>query len=106
MRSRRRWRETASTSARGEPRQADRPFGEPWPLDAWPRIPTRVIAARHDRLLPLPFLVRLSEERLGVTPGVVDSGHLPALARPAELADRLHASAGERAASDVRGSAA
>lgn len=79
------------TAARGEPLQADRPFGEPWPLDGWPDVPTRVIACRHDRLFPLEFMKRLSRERLGVEPGVIDSGHLPALSRPDELAALLEA---------------
>lgn len=76
--------------ARGAPDQSDRPFADPWPLDAWPAIPTRVVVARHDRLFPLDFARRMAEERLNVTPDVVDSGHLPALAKPDELADLLH----------------
>lgn len=76
--------------ARGEPRQSDRPFADPWPLDAWPAIPTRVVVARHDRMFPLDFARRMAEERLNVTPDVVDSGHLPGLAKPDELADLLH----------------
>ena len=77
--------------ARGEPRQSDTPFGEPWPLDAWPDVPTHVLAGRNDRLFPLDFMRRLSQERLNVEPDVIDTGHLPALARPKELADRLEA---------------
>jgi pimeloyl-ACP methyl ester carboxylesterase len=79
----------AAAFERGEPRQSDRPFGDPWPLEAWPAIPTRVIAGRHDRLFPLEFMRRLSSQRLGIEPEVVDSGHLPALSRPAELTERL-----------------
>lgn len=75
--------------ARGEPRQSGRPFRDPWPLPAWPTLPTRVIAGRHDRLLPLGFLQRLARDRLGIEPLVVDSGHLPALSVPAELAVQL-----------------
>jgi pimeloyl-ACP methyl ester carboxylesterase len=75
--------------ARGEPRQADRPFGDPWPLDAWPDVPTQVIAGRYDRLFPIAFMHRLSLERLGIHAGVIDSGHLPALSRPDELTHRL-----------------
>jgi pimeloyl-ACP methyl ester carboxylesterase len=44
-----------------------------------------VIAGRHDRLFGLGLVERLARERLGVTADVVDSGHLPALARPDEL---------------------
>jgi pimeloyl-ACP methyl ester carboxylesterase len=77
--------------ARGEPRQSDTPFGEPWPLEAWPDVPTHVLAGRNDRLFPLDFMRRLSHERLNLEPDVIDTGHLPALARPKELADRLEA---------------
>ena len=78
-------------AARGEPRQADKPFEEPWPLDRWPDVPTKVIAGRNDRLFPLDFMKRLSHDRLGVEPAVIDSGHLPALARPDELSEMLEA---------------
>lgn len=71
---------------RGEPEQSGRPMADTWPLTAWPDVPTRVLAGRHDRLFPLAFLTRLAEDRLGVTPDVVDTGHLPALVRPAEVA--------------------
>jgi pimeloyl-ACP methyl ester carboxylesterase len=75
--------------ARGKPRQSDTPFGEPWPLDGWPDVPTRVLACRHDRLFPLEFMRSLARERLGVDVDVIDTGHLPALGRPDELAGRL-----------------
>src|ERR1700754_4533284 len=60
--------------ARGEPRQADKPFGEPWPLDAWPDIPTRMVAGAIDRLFSLDFQRRLAGERLSLEPDVIDSG--------------------------------
>lgn len=75
--------------ARGERRQSGTPFREAWPLEAWPEVPTAVIAGRRDRLFPLDFMIALSEERLGVTPAAIDSGHLPALSRPAELVELL-----------------
>jgi pimeloyl-ACP methyl ester carboxylesterase len=81
----------AAAFARGEPRQSGTPFGQPWPLDAWPDVPTRVLAGRYDRLFPAEFLRRLAATRLGVTADVIDSGHLPALSRPEELARRLEA---------------
>ena len=79
----------ADLFARGEPRQSDTPFAEPWPLSGWPSVPTKVLAGRHDRLFPLDFMRRLARERLGVEADVIDSGHLPALSRPKELAERL-----------------
>ena len=82
------------TFARGEPRQSDTPFRQAWPLEAWPDVATSVIAGRNDRLLPLEFMRGLARERLGVDEvDVVDSGHLPALARPDELTELLEAHA-------------
>ena len=69
--------------------QSDRPFADPWPLDRWPDVPTRAVVGRGDRLFPLEFQVRVLKERLGLEPDVIDSGHLPALARPGELSGLL-----------------
>lgn len=77
--------EVAAESAHHVREQSSRPFADPWPLEAWPDVETRVIAGRHDRLFPLEFMRRVSRERLGIEPDVIDSGHLPALARPDEL---------------------
>jgi pimeloyl-ACP methyl ester carboxylesterase len=81
----------AEAFARGGPRQSGTPFGDPWPLDAWPDVPTDVIAGRFDRLFPLEFMRELARQRLGVEAEVVDAGHLVALSRPDELAQRLEA---------------
>jgi pimeloyl-ACP methyl ester carboxylesterase len=69
--------------------QCDGPFLDPWPLSGWPDVPTRVVACRHDRLFPLEFMRKVSHERLGLAPDVVDTGHLPALADPAALSALL-----------------
>ena len=79
--------------ARGEPRQADRACADPWPLDAWPDLPTRVVIGRHDRLFPYDFARALAVDRIGGEPDVIDGGHLPALARPDELTAWLRAAA-------------
>lgn len=76
-------------SARHVYDQAGRPFADPWPLEKWPDVETRVVAGQHDRFFPLEFMQRVSRERLGIDPQVIDCGHLVALARPAELADLL-----------------
>ncbi|MDL5159332.1 alpha/beta hydrolase [Actinomycetospora termitidis] len=74
----------------GEERdQAGGVFGAPNPLERWPDVPTRVLAARHDRLFPLPFVTRLAHERLGIEAEVVEGGHLVALANPAGVRDAL-----------------
>jgi pimeloyl-ACP methyl ester carboxylesterase len=64
-------------------------FREPWPLKAWPEVPTRVLAPREDRLFPLPFQRRVARERLDLPVEEMAGGHVPMLARPGELADRL-----------------
>jgi pimeloyl-ACP methyl ester carboxylesterase len=69
--------------------QSDGPFIDPWPLQQWPNTATRVIAGRNDRLFPLSFMQNLSRTRLGIDPDIIDTGHLPALARPDALAELL-----------------
>jgi pimeloyl-ACP methyl ester carboxylesterase len=81
--------DVAAESARHVPHQSGTPFEQPWPLDAWPDVPTRFLLCRQDRLFPAPFQRRLARERLGIVPQEMDGGHLPALSRPAELAERL-----------------
>ena len=72
--------------ARGEGGDEAASWDDPWPLDAWPGIPTTVIAGARDRLFPLGFMRGLARDRLGIEEvGVIDSGHLPALSRPEEL---------------------
>jgi pimeloyl-ACP methyl ester carboxylesterase len=76
---------------RGDPAQSMTPFTQPFPLDRWPDIPTRVLAGRDDRLFPLEFQRRVARERLGLEVDEIPGGHLVALSRPVELADRLEA---------------
>ncbi|MCS5719602.1 alpha/beta hydrolase [Herbiconiux sp. CPCC 205763] len=68
---------------------ADVPFASVWTAERWPDVPTRVIAGRYDRLFPLDFVRRMSRERLGVEPAVIDTGHMTALVRPDQLAELL-----------------
>jgi pimeloyl-ACP methyl ester carboxylesterase len=62
---------------------------EPWPLDAWPDVPTRVVLCGEDRCFPPDFLRGLAAERLGIVPDEIAAGHCVALSRPTELADLL-----------------
>jgi pimeloyl-ACP methyl ester carboxylesterase len=77
------------TYGRGEPAQTMTPMGQPWPLEAWPDVPTRVFAGRDDRLFPLSFQRRIAQERLGLEIEELDGGHLLALSHPRELVDKL-----------------
>lgn len=82
---------TAEAFAREVPGQSDTPFMRPWPLEAWPKVPTRFLLCRDDRFFPAEFQRRVVRERLGFTPHEMDGGHLPALSRPKELVERLEA---------------
>ena len=82
---------TAKAMARGAREQSGTPFEKPWPLAAWPDVPTRFLLCRDDRFFPAEFMRRVVKERLGITPDEMDGGHLPALAHPDELVARLEA---------------
>lgn len=62
---------------------------EPWPLDAWPDVPTRFVLCSEDRCFPPDFLRGLAAERLGIVADEIAAGHCVALSRPTELADLL-----------------
>ncbi|MDN3353495.1 alpha/beta hydrolase [Actinomadura sp. DC4] len=70
-------------------RESEAMWTDPWPLKEWPDVPTRFLLCRNDRFFPASFMRRVVRERLGITPDEFDSGHLPALSRPKELAGRL-----------------
>jgi pimeloyl-ACP methyl ester carboxylesterase len=80
---------TAEAMARGERGQSGTPFEKPWPLAAWPDVTTRFLLCRDDRFFPADFQRRVVRERLGITPDEMSGGHLPALAHPHELVEKL-----------------
>jgi predicted alpha/beta hydrolase family esterase len=69
--------------------QADVAFREPCRFRDWPRIPIHVLASADDRFFPLEFQRRIARARLDRAVDVLPGGHLVALSRPQELADRL-----------------
>ena len=79
----------AAESAAHVRNQSGTPFEEPWPLESWPDVPTKFVLCRQDRLFAVAFQRRVALERIGVVPDEMDSGHLPALSQPHELAARL-----------------
>ena len=81
----------AAEALRRGRRQSDTPGKEPWPLPAWPDVPTRFLLCRDDRLFPAEFMRRVAQDRLGITADEIDGSHCAALSRPGELADRLEA---------------
>jgi len=87
----------AEAFSQPEPPQSDTPFEQPWPLPAWPQVPTVVVQGSDDRLLPLDFQRRVVRDRLGLDLDVMPGGHLMALSQPDELARRLLAAGGASA---------
>jgi pimeloyl-ACP methyl ester carboxylesterase len=81
----------AEAKARTWQDQSMTPLDEPWPLESWPDVPTRVLAGRHDRLFPIDFQRRVARERLAIDIEEIDGGHMLAMSNPAVLADRLEA---------------
>ncbi|GAA4492284.1 alpha/beta fold hydrolase [Actinoallomurus oryzae] len=79
----------AETMAREQRSESASMWTDPWPLEAWPDVPTRFLLCRHDRFFPASFQRRVVRERLAIVPDEMDGGHLPALSRPKDLADRL-----------------
>ncbi|MGX6606784.1 alpha/beta hydrolase [Micromonosporaceae bacterium Da 78-11] len=83
----RRLAEQANGRGRAHPTAAA--FAQPWPLDAWPDVPTRFVLCTEDRFFPAGFLRRVATDRLGVVPTEIAASHCVALSRPTELTDIL-----------------
>lgn len=64
-------------------------FEEPWPLAAWPQVPTRFLLCRDDRFFPADWLRGVVVERLGIEPTVLPGGHCAYLSQPAAVAEAL-----------------
>jgi pimeloyl-ACP methyl ester carboxylesterase len=76
---------------KGGRNQSDHSFAAPYPLTAWPAVPTTVVVGRDDRLFPLALQQRVAKERLGLEVVEVPGGHLNALSHPVEVAAALAA---------------
>jgi Alpha/beta hydrolase family len=64
-------------------------YNSPWPLDAWPAVPTTFVLCTEDRFFPPAFMRRVVSERLGIIPDEIAASHCVAVSRPKELADML-----------------
>lgn len=69
--------------------EAEIAFLEPCPFTRWPEVPTRVLAGREDRFLPLAFQRRVARERLAADVVAVPGGHLAALSEPEAVTETL-----------------
>jgi pimeloyl-ACP methyl ester carboxylesterase len=64
-------------------------FGQPWPLEGWPDVPTTVLVGRDDRLFPIALQRRVAGDRLQLGVDALPGGHLMALSQPVALAERI-----------------
>ncbi|MEV7549227.1 alpha/beta hydrolase [Amycolatopsis sp. NPDC089917] len=69
--------------------QVSAEWGQPWPLEKWPDVPTKVLIARQDQFFPPEFQRRVVQDRLGFAPDEIDGSHSVPLSHPKPLADRL-----------------
>lgn len=69
--------------------QAGSVFEQPWPLAAWPDVPTEFILCRDDRFFPADWLRPLVRDRLGLEPREIPGGHCAFLSQPAALAGAI-----------------
>lgn len=69
--------------------QSATPGHSPWPLGAWPAVPTRFVLCGEDRFFPPELMHRVVAQRLAIAPDVIAAGHCVALSRPKELTDLL-----------------
>ena len=75
-------RAIAEEAMRRERSESEVAYNSPWPLAAWPTVPTRFVVCTEDRFFPAGFLQRVVAERLGLVPDEIDAGHCVALAAP------------------------
>ncbi|MFB6610888.1 alpha/beta fold hydrolase [Agromyces sp. NPDC056379] len=87
--------ELAAEALGRQRRQSGTPFERPWPMTAWPAVPTVFLLCRDDRFFPAEFMRRVARDRLGLAVDEIDGGHYVLLSRPHELADRLESYAAE-----------
>jgi pimeloyl-ACP methyl ester carboxylesterase len=83
--------ELAAESERRARDETSKALREPWPLEAWPEIPTRYLLCRDDRMFRADWARRHARERLGIEADELDGGHYISISRPRELAERLAA---------------
>ncbi|SDE03577.1 alpha/beta fold hydrolase [Glycomyces harbinensis] len=83
-------------AARALSKERDHPswaaYVQPWPLEAWPDVPTRFVLCTEDRVFPPDFMRGLVKSRLGIVPDEIAASHCVALSLPRELSDLLERS--------------
>ncbi len=87
-------RDLAEEAMSKERDESDTAYNQPWPLEAWPAVPTKFIICTEDRFFPTEFMRQVVADRLGIVPDEIAASHGVALSRPRELASLLAGYAG------------
>ena len=87
-------RDLADEAMSKERDESETAYNQPWPLEAWPAVPTKFIICTEDRFFPTEFMRQVVAGRLGVVPDEIAASHGVALSRPRELASLLAGHAG------------
>ena len=66
--------------------QTGRVMEDPWPLDAWPDVPTRFLLCRDDRFFPPEWMRDIVRDRLGIEPDEIPGSHCAYLSQPRAMA--------------------
>ena len=66
--------------------QTGRVMEDPWPLAAWPDVPTRFLLCMEDRFFPPEWMRGIVRDRLGIEPDEVPGGHCAFLSQPKRMA--------------------
>ncbi|MFL6022537.1 MAG: alpha/beta fold hydrolase [Marmoricola sp.] len=85
-----------AVAAEGEQHQhneAEAVFTSVCDIEAWPPVPTRILAGANDRFFPLSLQLRVARARVGIEPEIVPGGHLAALSQPEAVAAAILLSA-------------
>lgn len=87
-------RDLAEEAMSKERDESETAYNQPWPLEAWPAVPTKFIICTEDRFFPTEFMRQVVADRLGIVPDEIAASHGVALSRPRELASLLAGYAG------------
>jgi pimeloyl-ACP methyl ester carboxylesterase len=74
---------------RGRRGESSTVWSTPWPLEAWPSVPTKFVLCKDDQFFPAAYMRRLAQRRLGTVPDEIPGCHCAALSHPGELSDLL-----------------
>jgi pimeloyl-ACP methyl ester carboxylesterase len=69
--------------------QSGRVMEDPWPLDAWPDVPTRFLLCMDDRFFPPEWMRGVVRDRLGIECDEIPGSHCAFLSQPEAMARAL-----------------